>query len=78
MDEEYKHLISERLKANGWTKEKEIKFRQHCETVGFVLPFQKPKENPLGKNFDGRANARLLADAVRAEFRQSKIIGEVE
>src|SRR3972149_6411473 len=73
-DEEYKHLVSERLKANGWTKEKEIRFREHCEIVGFILGGKKPKANPLDKNSYGRTSARVLADATRNDLRQSAIL----
>jgi hypothetical protein len=69
-DLERRHLISERLIKNGWSKEQEIKFREHCHTCGFVLPFQRPKENPLGKDTQGRAKSRILADAVRNQWIQ--------
>ena len=77
-EEERHHLISERLKQNGWSKEKELNFRRHCEVIGFTLAFQRTKVNPLESNNGGRANARLLRDAVKSSFRQSKITGEVE
>ena len=49
-EEERHHLISERLKANGWTREKELNYRRCCEVIGFTLAFQRAKENPLDKD----------------------------
>jgi len=77
-DMERKHIISDRLKANGWTKDKELQFRRDCEIVGFILPFQRQKENGMAKNPNGVANARILADAIKHDFRQSKTVNEVE
>src|SRR3990167_1524630 len=76
-DEERHHLISERLKKNGWDKEKELNFRRHCEVIGFTLAFQRAKVNPLEKNVEGRTAARLLANEIRKQNGQSKIIGDV-
>ncbi|MCR4307445.1 MAG: hypothetical protein NUV80_02715 [Candidatus Berkelbacteria bacterium] len=77
-EEEYRHMMSERAKSHGWTKEDEISYQSNLRTCGFATAFQRPKENPLGKNPEGRANARLLSDALRNDFRQGKITGEVE
>lgn len=74
-DEERKRLIWERMKQNGCTAKGERRFRQHCQTIGFILPDEAGKRNPLAKNHEGRTQARLLADAVRASFRQDKIVG---
>ena len=68
------HLISERLKANGWDKEKELNFRRHCEVIGFSLGFQIARPNPLEKNVNGGHQARLLRDAVKSSFRQDQIL----
>ena len=73
-EEERHHLISERLKANGWDKEKELNFRRHCEVIGFSLGFQRARPNPLEKNVEGRTAARLLRDAVKSSFRQDQIL----
>ena len=76
---ERKRLIWERMKANGCTQESEIRFRQHCANIGFILTSEGGKEKTLGKNTEGRTRARYLADAVRSEIRQSKITrSEVE
>lgn len=70
--EERRHIASERMRANGWDKDKEIKFREHAATCGFILPGAEPKASPLAKDSAGRANARLLADAAKADLRNSK------
>ena len=72
-DEERKHMLSDRMKANGWTKEREENFRRHCTVISFVLPGSEPKRNPLAADTNGRTQARYLADAIKADFRQSKI-----
>ena len=77
-EEERHHLISERLKKNGWDKEKELNFRRHCEVIGFTLAFRRAKENPLDKDNQGRASARFLSDAIKNGFRQDRLTGEVE
>ena len=77
-DDELKHAMSERLKANGWTRDKEDSFRKCAATCGFVLPGQRPKTNPLAKDSAGRTNARLLADAIKHDLRTSKIEPEME
>ncbi len=71
-DEERHKLMSDRMKTNGWTKEKELRFRKHCEVVGFNLAFQREKENPLEKNTYGRTSSRMLAESIAKEFRKSK------
>jgi len=73
-EEERNHLISERLKQNGWSKEKELTFRRHCEVIGFTLAFQRAKENPLGSDNGGRTAARLLADEIRKQNGQDQIL----
>ena len=72
-EEERHHLISERLKANGWNKEKELNFQRHCKVIGFTFAFQRAKENPLDKDNQGRASARFLADAIKNGFRQDRL-----
>lgn len=69
---ERKRLIWERMKANGVTKESEERFRYHCKVVGFILADEAGKGNPLAKDTDGRAAARLLADQTRPALRQNK------
>ena len=77
--EERKRIASDRMKANGWTREKELSFREHAATCGFILPGQKAKANPLAKDSAGRTNARLLADAIKHDFRQTKTLnGDME
>src|SRR3990172_3377315 len=71
-EEERHHLISERLKANGWTREKELNYRRHCEVIGFSLGFQRARPNPLEKNAEGGHQARLLANSIRTAFRKSE------
>ena len=70
-DEEHRHLLSERMKANGWSKEREENFRRHCAIINFVLPGSEPKRNPLAKNTEGRTQARLLASKIKSEFQSS-------
>jgi hypothetical protein len=77
-EEERKRMMSDRAKANGWTKEKEIEYQKHLHACGFTTAFSEPKANTLAKNVNGGHQARLLRDAVRSQIRQSKIIGEVE
>jgi hypothetical protein len=77
-DEERKRMMSDRAKANGWTKEKEVEYQKHLRTCGFTTAFSEPKANPLAKNPGGGHQARLLRDAVRSSFRQDKLTGEVE
>lgn len=45
--EERKHLMSERLKKNGWNKEAEISFREAARVCNFILP-GAPK--PMAEN----------------------------
>ena len=66
-DEERRHLLSERMKKNGWTKEREENFRRHCATIGFILPGSQPKANPLASDSNGRTQARLLSDALKSK-----------
>ena len=78
-DEERRHIASERLKANGWSKEREETFRKHCAVVGFILGGSQPKANPLAQNPAGRTHARHLADAIANDFRQTKTLnGDME
>lgn len=77
-DEDLKRIINERLRANGWTREKELAFRDNAKTCGFVLGSYRAKENPLASYTEGRSKARLLSDAVKHDFRQGKLTGEVE
>lgn len=72
-DEDLKRIINERLKANGWTRDKEIAFRDNAKTCGFVLGSYRTKESDLAKDTTGRSQARLLADAIKADIRNSKI-----
>ena len=73
-EDELKHLISERLKKNGWSREKEESFRNCCKAIGFILPFQREKGNPLASDTKGRASARLLAEAASHERHHSHLI----
>ena len=75
-DLDRKRLIWERMKANGVTKESEERFRHHCKVVGFSLPDEVGKKNPLGKDNTGRANARHLSEAIANDIRQGKITGD--
>ena len=77
-DEERRKLMSDRAKQNGWSKEDEISYQGHLRTCGFTTAFSRPKENPLASHTEGRAQARLLSDAIKNDFRQSKITGEME
>ena len=75
-DDELKHAMSERLRANGWTREKELSFREHCANVGFILPGQK---RPVERNPDTGSKASLLRDAARNDFRKTKTLkGDME
>ena len=69
-DDELKHAMSERLKANGWDREKELSFREHCATCNFILPGQK---RPVERNPDTGSKAGLLRDARKHDFRTSKV-----
>jgi hypothetical protein len=69
-DEERRHMISERLKANGWNKEKEISFRENCRSVGFILP-GAPK--PMAQNSGTRTTPGVLATAAGLERSYGKI-----
>ena len=40
-EDELKHAMSERLKANGWTRAKEEVFRDNCRIINFILPHEK-------------------------------------
>ena len=71
---ERKRLIWERMKKNGCTQESEVRFRHHCQVCGFVLPGETGKRNPLGKNPEGRTQARLLADEIRKQNGQSQVL----
>ena len=74
-EDELKHAMSERLKANGWDREKELSFREHCANVGFILPGQK---RPVERNAGAGSKTSLLRDAAKHEFRTSKVEPEME
>ncbi|HJS81341.1 MAG TPA: hypothetical protein VJ742_00735 [Nitrososphaera sp.] len=72
-DDDLKRIINDRLRKNGWTRDKEIAFRDNAKACGFILGSYRAKESDLAKDSNGRSNARLLADAVRHDIRNSKI-----
>ena len=72
-DDELRHAMSERLKQNGWSREKEEVFRDNAKACGFILGSYRAKESDLAKDTNGRSKARLLADATRHDIRNSKI-----
>ena len=73
-DDELKKLMSDRLKKNGWTREKEEIFRDNAKAVGFVLGSYREKKNPLASDTKGRTNARHLAEAASHERHHSRLI----
>lgn len=73
-EEERKRLIWERMKQNGCTKESELCFRQHCKNISFILPDEAGKANPLASRSEGRTQARLLSDALKAERHHSGVL----
>ena len=73
-DQERRHILSERAKANGWTKEREDKFRDNCKTIGFSLPSQTSKTNTVATNVNGGSKSRMLHDAVWSSLRQARIL----
>ena len=77
-EEEYKRIIWERAEANGWTKEREKEFRHHCAVVGFILPSPRRETKAVESNIGTRATSKHIAEAAKAEFRHSKIVGDVE
>ena len=77
-DEELRHAMSERLRANGWTKERELKFREHAATCGFILPGQRAQTRPMERDIGAGSKTRMLLDAVGHELRTSKVEPEME
>ena len=73
-EEERKRLIWDRMKQNGCTKESEIAFREHCQAIGFILPDEAGKRNPLEKNVTGRIAAGMLRNAIKHQRDYDKII----
>ena len=68
-DEELKHIVSERLRANGWDREKELAFRDNAKTCNFVLGSYRTKQTTVETPIADRYKARLPAGVRGNELR---------
>ena len=57
--EERKRIASDRMKANGWTREKEEVFRDNAATCGFILPSSRTKPETVATPIADRYKTRL-------------------
>ena len=61
--------MSERLKANGWTREKEDDFRKCAAIAGFILPSSRTKPETVETPIADRYKTRLPPGVRRNELR---------
>ena len=77
-EDELKHAMSERLRANGWTREKELSFREHAATCGFILGSHRTKpatvETPIADRYKTRLPPGAVGHALRNEGKEREIL----
>ena len=76
--EERRHIASERLKANGWSKEQEITFREHAATCGFILPSSRTKpatvETPIADRYKTRLPPGVRRNELQTQEQERTIL----
>ena len=76
--EERRHIASERLKANGWSREKEEAFRECAKTCGFILggyrAKPKPVETPIADRYKTRLPPGAVGHALRNEGKERELL----
>jgi hypothetical protein len=70
-EDELKKLMSKRLHANGWDREKELSFREACRVIGYRLPGQK---KPVESNLAEGSKTRVYLDALKHQRHHSHLI----
>ena len=77
-DDELRHAMSERLKANGWSREKEEVFRDNAKTCGFILGSHRTKpatvETPIADRYKTRLPPGAVGHALRNEGKEREIL----
>ena len=77
-DDELRHAMSERLKANGWSREKEEVFRDNAATCNFILPNSRTKpatvETPIADRYKTRLPPGAVGHAIRNEGKEREIL----
>ena len=77
-DDELRHAMSERLKQNGWSREKEEVFRDNAAACGFILPSSRPKsatvETPIADRYKTRLPPGAVGHALRNEGKEREIL----
>ena len=76
--EERKRIASDRMKANGWTREKEEVFRDNAATCGFILPSSRTKPptvaTPIADRYKTRLPPGAVGHALRNEGKEREIL----
>ena len=68
-DEDLKRIVNHRLKSNGWTRDKEIAFRECAKACGFILGSYRTKPKPVETPIADRYKTRLPPGARGNELR---------
>ena len=68
-DDEPRHAMSERLKSNGWDREKELVFRDNAKACGFILGSYRSKPATVETPIADRYKTRLPPGAAGTDFR---------
>lgn len=77
-EEELKQIVNQRLKANGWTREKELVFRDNAKTCNFVLASYRTKpttvETPIADRYKARLPAGVCGNELRTQEQERTIL----
>ena len=76
--EERKRIASDRMKANGWTREKEEVFRDNAAACGFILGSHRTKpatvETPIADRYKTRLPPGAVGTDLRAKEQEREIL----
>lgn len=79
-EEELKHIVNDRLRKNGWTREKELVFRDNAKAVGFILGSYRTKqtivETPIADRYKSRLPPGAVGHALRNEGKEREVLLE--